>query len=148
MKSPKRYRETRAERHLLFGKCKLVSEKYTILDTAKLARAEKVQKDFTTQPTLAAPTTTKGYSESLLAQGWAQLKGTRKATRFNEDQRQYLDSKFQIGQESGHKADSAKVSRNMRYARRDNGERGRFDVEEFLTAQRIQSYTFHVLLQN
>ena len=81
-------------------------------------------------------------------QGWAQLKGTRKATRFNEDQRQYLDSKFQIGQESGHKADSAKVSRNMRYARRDNGERGRFDVEEFLTAQRIQSYTFHVLLQN
>ena len=71
-------------------------------------------------------------------QGWA-FKGTRKATRFNENQREYLDDKFQIGQESGHKSDPEKVSRDMRYARRDNGER-RFDVEEFLTAQQIQSY--------
>ena len=46
------------ERHLLFGKCKLVSEKYTALDTTKLAYAERVQEGFTTQPTLAAPTTT------------------------------------------------------------------------------------------
>ena len=67
-------------------------------------------------------------------QGWA-VQGTRKVTRFNEDQRQYLDNKFQIGQEGGHKADSEiQVSRNMCYARRDNGERGRFDGEEFLTA--------------
>jgi len=71
-------------------------------------------------------------------QGWA-LKGTKKATRFNENQRQFLDNRFQIGQESGHKADSEKVSRDMRYATRDNGER-RFNVEEFLTAQQIQSY--------
>ena len=41
------------ERHLLFGKCKLVSVKYTILDTAKFAYAEKVQKGFTTQPALS-----------------------------------------------------------------------------------------------
>jgi len=51
----------------------------------------------------------------------------------------YLDNKFQDGQESGHKADPEKVSRDMRYARRDSGER-RFNVEEFLTAQQIQSY--------
>ena len=72
-------------------------------------------------------------------QGWA-LKGTRKTTSFNEDQRQYLNNKFQIGQESGHKADPEleKVSRDMRYAP-DNGER-RFYVEEFLTEQQIQSY--------
>ena len=55
----------------------------------------------------------------------------------------YLDNRFQIGQESGHiKADREKVSRDMRYARRDNGER-RFNVEEFLTAQQIQSYFSH-----
>jgi len=36
-------------------------------------------------------------------------------------------------------ADPEKVSRDMRYARGDNGER-RFNVEEFLTAQQIQSY--------
>ena len=127
------------ERHLLFGKCKLVSEKYTPLDTAKLAYAERVQEGFTTQPTLAAPTTTEVSSESPLVQGWA-LKGTRKAASFNEDQRQYRYNKFQIGQESGHKADPEleKVSRDMRYAP-DNGER-RFYMEEFLTAQQIQSY--------
>ena len=124
------------ERHLLFGKCKLVSEKYTLLDTAKLAYVERVQECSTIQPTLAVPTTTE--VSCPLVQGWA-LKGTKKATRFNENQRQYLDSKFQISQESGHKADPEKVSRDIRYARRDSGER-RFDVEEFLTAQQIQSY--------
>ena len=36
-------------------------------------------------------------------------------------------------------ADPEKMSRDMRYARSANGER-RFDVEEFLTAQQIQSY--------
>jgi len=72
---------------------------------------------------------------SRYLQGWA-IKGAKKATRFNENQRQYLDNKFQIGQESGHKADSENSSRDMRYARRDNGER-RFNVEEFLTAQQI-----------
>lgn len=123
---------------MLFGKCKLVSERYTLLDTIKLVCADKVQEGFTTQPTLAAPTTNEVSSESPLVQGW-DLKGTKKATRFNENQRRYLDNKFQIGQESGHKVDPEKVSRDMRYARKDNGE-GRFDVEEFLTAQQIQSY--------
>lgn len=126
------------ERHLLFGKCKLVSEKYTLLDTAELAYADKVQEGFTTQPTLAAPTTAEVSSEPPLVQGWA-LKCTKKAIRFNENQRQYLDNKFQIGQESGHKVDPEKVSRDMRYAGKDNGER-RFDLEEFLTAQQIQNY--------
>ena len=126
------------ERHLLFWKCKLVSEKYTLLDTAKLAYVEKVQEGLTTQPTLAAPTTTEVSSESPLVQGWA-LKGAKKSTRFNQNQRQYLDNKFQIGQQSGLKADAQKVSRNMRYARGDNGERC-FHVEELLTAQQIHSY--------
>ena len=104
------------ERHLFFGKCKLVSEKYTLLDTATLTYAEKVREGLTTQPTLAFPTTTEVSSESPLVQGWA-LKGTREATRFNENQRQYLDDKFQIRQQSGHKADPEKVSRDIRYAR-------------------------------
>ena len=51
------------ERYLLFGKCKLISEKYILLDTAKLAYTEKVQEGLTTQPTLAAPTTTEVSSE-------------------------------------------------------------------------------------
>jgi len=126
------------ERHLLIGKCKLVSEKYTLLDTVKLGYAERVHEGSTIQLTLAAPTTTEVSSEFPLVQGWT-LKGTKKATRFNENQRQYLDNKFRIRQESGHKAEPEKVSRDMHYARRDNGEQ-RLDLEEFLTAQQIQSY--------
>lgn len=126
------------ERHLHFGKCKLVAEKHTLLDQAILSYVEKVQEGATSQPTLAAPTSSDLCSVAPLVQGWA-LKGTKKATRFNENQRQYLDDKFQIGQESGHKADPERVSRDMRYARGDNGQR-RFKVHEFLTAQQIQGY--------
>ena len=54
------------ERHLLIRKCKLVSENYTLLDTAKLAYAERVQEGSTTQPTLAASTTTEVSSECPL----------------------------------------------------------------------------------
>ncbi|KAL9977161.1 hypothetical protein ACROYT_G014539 [Oculina patagonica] len=102
------------ERHLLFGKCKL--------------------------PTLAVPTTTdhEECPEAPLEQGWA-LKVSKKASRFNDNQRQYLDAKFQIGQETGHKSDPEKVSRDMQYARKENGQR-LFQVDEFLTAQQIQGY--------
>ena len=90
-------------------------QRSTLLDTPKLAYAEKVQEVLTTQPTLAAPTTTEVSSESPLVQGWA-LKGIKKATRFNENQRQNLNNKFQIGQESGHKANPEKVLWEMCYA--------------------------------
>ena len=40
------------ERHLHFGKCKLVAEKHTLLDQAILSYVEKVQEDATSQPTL------------------------------------------------------------------------------------------------
>ena len=125
------------EYHLLFGKCKLVSERHTLLDHAMLAYAAKVEEGSTIQPTLAASASTK-EPETPLMQGWA-LKGMKKATRFSESQRQYLDAKFQIGQESGHKADPEEVSREMRYARKENGGR-LFKVEEFLTPQQIQGY--------
>lgn len=115
------------ERHLLFGKCKLVSEKHTLLDQAKLSYVKKVQAGTSAQPTSTATTSTVLSSEVPLAQGWA-LRDTRKVTCFNENQRQYLDDKFQIGQQSGHKADPEKVSRDMRYARSDNGKR-RFNVD-------------------
>ena len=127
------------ERHLLFEKCKFVSEKYTLSDRARLSYVEKVQKGITAQPTLTAPTASDVCLDTPpLIQGWA-LKGTKKVIRFNENQRQYLNDKFQIGQESGHKADAEKVSQDMRYTRGDKGQR-RFKVDEFLTAQQIQGY--------
>ena len=126
------------ERHLLLGKCKLVSEKHTFLDQAKLSHVKKVQEGTSVQPTHPSTISTVMSSDVPLAQGW-DLRDTKKVTRFNENQRQYLDDKFQIGQQSGHKADPEKVSRDMRYARSDDGKR-RFNVSEFLTSQQIQGY--------
>ena len=125
------------ERHLLVGKCKMIPEKYTLLDAAKLSYVKQVEEGTSAQPTLA-PTTSEVSPEAPLVQGWA-LRGAKKTVRFNENQRQYLDDKFEIGQESGHKADPEMVSRDMRYARTEKGQR-RFTVDEFLSAQQIQGY--------
>ena len=52
--------------------------------------------------------------EPRSALGAKRRRGANKTVHFNENQRQYLDDKFEIGQESGHKADPEIVSRDMR----------------------------------
>ena len=127
------------ENHLTCGKCTLhLEKKRGLLDQAKLLYTEKVSEDISAQPTLTVQASYQAEEVAPLTQGWA-LKRQRKAARFTEDQRKYLDDKFQIGQETGHKADPEKVAKEMRYARDESGQR-RFKVEEFLTVQQIQSF--------
>ena len=55
--------------------------------------------------------------QDLTSQGRA-ISQTKKAARFNENQRSYLDEKFLIiGQSTGIKADPSKVERDLRNAR-------------------------------
>ena len=65
-------------------------------------------------------------------------KDLKKANRFNEKQKLYLDNKFKIGEETGNKADPAEVAQDMRFSRDSEGKR-LFNVDEFLTAQQIKS---------
>ena len=60
----------------------------------------------------------------------------RKAARFGDSQRRYLDSKS-----TGVKIDPGDVARNMPYAR-NQVEKKLFTMSEFLTEQQIQSYFF------
>jgi len=53
-------------------------------------------------------------------EGWV-LKCTRKAYRFNEKQKAYLDAKFAIGQATGKKLDGDIVVREMRRALGSDG---------------------------
>ena len=53
--------------------------------------------------------------------------------RFNEQQKSYLNAKFQIGQTTGRKVNADDVARDMRKARNAAGVR-LFGVSEFLTA--------------
>ena len=77
-------------------------------------------------------------SETSLSQGWV-IKQTKKAARFNESQRSYLDEIFLIGQSTGIKADPSYVACVLRNARTDSGKR-RVSTDEFLSPQQIKSY--------
>ena len=94
-------------------------------------------KEDSAQPTLAVQAEQCKTVKSLPL-GWA-LKGSKKAARFTNDQRKYLEDKFRIGQETGRKADPEHVAQEMRYARNERGER-RLTVAEFLTTGQIQSF--------
>ena len=59
--------------------------------------------------------------------------------RFNENQKSYLQAKFNIGQASERKLDPEVVAKEMRRARAIDGER-LFLVEEFLSPQQISSF--------
>ena len=122
----------------MFGQCCLrPHRKYSLPDQAVLLYAKKLVEGDSAQPTFAVQAEQCEAVESL-QKGWA-LKGSKKAARFTADQRKYLEDKFRIGQETGHKADPEQVTREMRYARNERGER-RFKVDEFLTAGKIQSF--------
>ena len=125
------------ENHLLYAKCKCRSEKFTLLDHAKILYSKKLSEGTSIQP-LIKSTANCTQSTPTLCQGWA-LRQTKKAARFNENQRNYLDEKFNISLTSGMKADPAQVARDLRLARNDNGNR-RFTIDEFLTPQQIKSY--------
>ncbi|XP_068721563.1 uncharacterized protein [Montipora capricornis] len=130
-------RHSNLENHISYGKCRLRKEKLTVLDQAKVLYAQKLSEGTTEQPSMQSVTAGK-LSETSLSQGWA-IRQTKKAARFNENQRSYLGEKFLIGQSTGIKADPSQVARDLRNARTESGKQ-RFSIDEFLTPQQIKSY--------
>ena len=59
--------------------------------------------------------------QSNLSEGWALHKPKGGAVRFSEKVRQYLTSKFEIGEQSGRKEDPGQVSQDMRKRRGKTG---------------------------
>ena len=70
--------------------------------------------------------------QSNLSEGWALHKPKGGAVRFSEKVRQYLTSKFEIGEQSERKEDLRQVSEDMRKGKGKNWER-LFSREEWLT---------------
>ena len=132
-------RHSALENHLLYGKCEFLPVRETLMDQAKVLYHEKLCSEASALPSVEGISQRHpSISTEVLTQGWA-LRSVRKATRFSEAQRQYLQSKFKVGQETGMKIDPANVAHDMCYARNQLGEK-LFTVDEFLTAQQIQSY--------
>ena len=74
-----------------------------------------------------------------LTMGWALKSSQVGKTRFSDKQRDYLTSKFLIGEETGQKASPTQVSRLMMTAKDATGNR-MFSFAEFLTVQQITSF--------
>ena len=130
-------RHSSLEKHVSFGKCQMVPEKETLLDKAKTTYHTLLQEDTSTAKALGerAVKATDGF---CLPEGWA-LKTARKSARFNDAQKKYLEEKFNLGLEMGHKQDPERVAKDMRLARKADGSR-LFSGDEFLSAQQIQSF--------
>lgn len=130
-------RHSGLEKHLSFGKCRMIPEKENLLDKAKRTYHALLKEDTNTAKALGAGTVemTDGVS---LSEGWA-LKTAKKSTRFNEAQKKYLEDKFNLGQQTGHKQDPERVAKDMRFAKKADGSR-LFSSNEFLSAQQIQSF--------
>lgn len=119
-------------------KCEQKLERLSLLDHAKLGYKEYLEEGAGVIPTLNPTVTATSSASPIVSEGWA-LKANKKSYRFNEKQKQYLQAKFNIGQETGRKMDPNIVSSQMRKALDSYGKR-LFNVSEFLSPQQVKSY--------
>ena len=132
-------RSSALERHLSLESCSMALERHTLMDLAKQQYATRLHEGVGLLPSLQVSSSVDSSSQSeALKKGWA-LKEMKKAYRFNEKQKTYLEAKFNIGQSTGRKFEPDVVAREMRRAWGTDGER-LFCGSEFLTPQQVSSY--------
>lgn len=107
------------------------------MDLAKQQYASNLQAGVGRIPSFQQPTSIR-VSNTTAKEGWA-FKQLKKAYRFNEKQKVYLEAKFKIGESTGRKVDPEVTCKEMRYARGADGKR-LFCLSEFLTTQQVSSF--------
>ncbi|KAK3745380.1 hypothetical protein QZH41_001418 [Actinostola sp. cb2023] len=78
-------------------------------------------------------------TDSPAAMGWALHKTRGGAVQFSQNIRDYLTTKFDLGEKTGLKADAEQVAKDMRNARTVDNQRI-FTREEWLTKSQIQGF--------
>ena len=78
-------------------------------------------------------------SPVAIGRGWALHKGRSGSSRFSPSVREYLTTKFKLGEQTGKKCDPLQVSKDMRTVRDDHNER-LFKREEWLSKTQVQSF--------
>lgn len=76
---------------------------------------------------------------SDLQLGWALHKPRSQAVRFMDEVKQYLTTKFDLGERTGNKADPGKVAADMRTSRKPDGSR-MFERKDWLTKSQVQGF--------
>ena len=109
-------RSSALERHLSLETCELFPEKHSMMDLAKQRYAAHLQEGVGPLLSLLLPPCVSGVTSSndrTPNEGWV-LKKAKKVDRFNDNQKTYLEAKFNIGQATGRKLDPDVVSKDMR----------------------------------
>ena len=127
------------QHHLDLGKHERALENETFLDRAVLAYADRLQEQFCGIPQIKARKRLNLTNHPCLPMGWALKSSHVRRTRFTEKQKDYLTSKFRIGETTGQKADAASIAKSMMTARDSSGNR-LFTSSEFLTGQKVSSH--------
>ena len=76
---------------------------------------------------------------SDLQLGWALHKPRSQAVRFTDEIKQYLTTRFELGEGAGNKADPGKVAADMRTSRNPDGSR-MFEGNDWLTKSQVQGF--------
>ena len=132
------------QNHLDCGKHVRSLEQESMIDMAVRGYAARRKREFTGVPQFGnrAPAGREAQSTTqrmTLSMGWALKSSQGGKTRFSDKQRDYLTSKFQIGEETCQKASPAQVSQMMITAQ-DASSNRMFSSSEFLTVQQITSF--------
>ena len=128
------------QHHLDCGKHERKLERETLLDKAVHGYAARLEKQTASVPQLQqCAESGRAPNWSLLPMGWALKTSQASRARFTDKQKNYLLSKFLIGEQTGQKLNGSSVARSMMSARDENGDR-LFTSREFLTGQQIASY--------
>lgn len=122
-----------AEKHELTAEC----DSYGLLDKARVSYATKLAISATDIPQKQA-TVTRNPCEEIMEMGWA-LKTAKKGDRFSSKQKAYLIMQFQNGETTGNKLDPQDVSKHMRRAKDEDGNK-LFTVDDYLTPRQISGF--------
>lgn len=99
------------------GNCDIKEEKLSLSDRSKTLYAQKLEDGKLEVSFTKHSAQTTNISTSKLKKGWA-LKVPKPKTLFTEDQKLYLQEKFNIGKTTGRKEDPAKVAEDMRHVKK------------------------------
>ena len=134
-----------AEEHMDTGKHLRKTEKESMYDSVRKRWADKVtgvkfvgRTEKTVQPRQSQEQDEIESAENEQTIGWA-LKTTRTWTKMGKKAKVFLIEHFDLGAETGLKADPAQVSREMKQAKDSNG-KPLFKPEEWRTAKQIKGF--------
>ena len=98
-----------------------------------------ITKDATCTPSYQQSVSASPPSDQAVSMGWALPKPRAGSSRFTEKVKNYLTARFDLGEQTGRKADPQQVSNDMRKATDEQNNR-LFDREEWLTKSQVQGF--------